>query len=68
MKISEKYESFDDQKVENFSEVFELLNANIDIVEKLINPLLNGYGWSEGDKKEFFQGVKNRLKSHQKNE
>ena len=56
--------SFSDSQftpVEEFSEVFELSDANIDIIEKLINPLLNGYGWSEGDKNNFFQNIKNRL-------
>jgi len=56
--------NFSDQQftpVENFSEVLELSDANIEIIEKLINPLLNGYGWSEGEKNDFFQNIKNRL-------
>jgi len=57
--------SFSDSQftpVEEFSEVFELTDASIDIIEKLVDPLLNGYGWSEGDKNYFFQNIKNKLK------
>ncbi len=49
--------------VEVTSEVFELPHTNIEILNKLFDPLLNGYGWSDRKKNDFFLDLKNRVES-----
>lgn len=49
--------------VEVTSEVFEFPNIRIEILKKLFEPLLNGYGWDDRDKKDFFQNLKQRVEN-----
>ena len=49
--------------IEITSEVFELPHAKIQILKNLFDPLLNGYGWSEREKEEFFHDIKNKVES-----
>ena len=58
-----KFSDEDFNPVKVTFDVFELPRASIEILKKLIDTLLNGYGWSESDKYEFFQNIENKLVS-----
>ena len=45
------------------SEVYELPNARFEILKKLFDPLLNGYGWSDKEKNDYFQNLKHKVEN-----